>query len=62
MNSLVKLIMLASVLLKLHFNVLYCINRLMQCNVQIDFFIFPCLREAPMKKYLSSFGHCPNSH
>ena len=33
-NSLVKLIMLPTVLLELHFNVLYCIKRLMQCNVQ----------------------------
>ena len=42
-NSLVKLIMLPTVLLELHFNVLYCIKRLMQCNVQMEFFIFPAL-------------------
>ena len=33
-DFLVELIVFPTILLKLHFDVLYCINRLMQCNVQ----------------------------
>ena len=36
-DFLVELIVFPTILLKLHFDVLYCIKRLMQCNVQMDF-------------------------